>query len=307
MFDFTQGTTSPNPFWAFVSGLLSKPTAELIACQSPKPVLLALGQMQPIQWTPYILPEQVFRIGNLWLLAVPGEFTTMAGRRLRALVQQVLQQKGQWFDNSHVVIAGLSNSYSHYITTFEEFQAQRYEAASTLYGPHTLAAHMQNFDSVVSAMADGVPVPTGPLPIDMRNHTFSYMPGVVEDSVPAGESFGSVAKDVAPAYKQGSMASVGFWGASPRNDLQTESSFLFVERLQADGSWTVVATDGDWETRFRWQRVGLDQSLCTCEWDVTAQAAPGQYRFRHQGVWKAVTGTLTPYTGVSATFQVMAA
>lgn len=62
--------------------------------------------------------------------------------------------------DTHVVIAGLANSYSHYITTYEEYQVrqpqtmiehlpgvslaltvvrclqgQRYEAASTLYGP----------------------------------------------------------------------------------------------------------------------------------------------------------------------------
>ena len=68
-FNFTQGTTSGNPFWNFVSGLLAKPTPEQIACQAPKPILLAVGDIHPIEWVPYILPEQVFRIGNLWILA----------------------------------------------------------------------------------------------------------------------------------------------------------------------------------------------------------------------------------------------
>ena len=43
------------------------------------------------------------------------------------------------------VLAGLSNVYTHYIATFEEYQHQRYEAASTLYGPHTLRAYQQQF------------------------------------------------------------------------------------------------------------------------------------------------------------------
>lgn len=44
----------------------------------------------------------------------------MSGRRLRTTVRETLLQNG--FDNSTtVVIAGLSNAYSHYITTFEEF------------------------------------------------------------------------------------------------------------------------------------------------------------------------------------------
>ena len=305
-FDFTQGTTSPNPFWAFVSGLLAVPTPEEVACQAPKPILLSVGQIgAPLEWVPYILPEQVFRIGNLWILGVPGEFTTMSGRRLRAMVQQVLQAKGQWFDNSHVVIAGLSNSYSHYITTFEEFQQQRYEGASTLYGPHTLAAHMQNMAGLVESLVDNTTLPTGPLPIDMRNHTFSFMPGVVVDGVPAGESFGSIQTDVAPSYARGSMASVTFWCANPRSTLQTQSSFLFVEQ-QVQGAWVVVAVDGNYETRFRWVRVGTDQSQCTVEWDITSLAQAGTYRIRHEGVSKSLLGTLTPYTGISSTFTVTA-
>ena len=44
-----------------------------------------------------------------------------------------------------VVIAGLSNVYTHYITTFEEYQMQKYEAASTIFGPHTLNAYLDQY------------------------------------------------------------------------------------------------------------------------------------------------------------------
>jgi hypothetical protein len=42
-----------------------------------------------------------------------------------------------------VVLSGLSGTYSSYITTWEEYRVQRYEGASTLYGPHTLDAYIQ--------------------------------------------------------------------------------------------------------------------------------------------------------------------
>jgi neutral ceramidase len=42
-----------------------------------------------------------------------------------------------------VAVAGLTNTYSSYITTVEEYAVQRYEGASTAYGPHTLAAYTQ--------------------------------------------------------------------------------------------------------------------------------------------------------------------
>ena len=36
-----------------------------------------------------------------------------------------------------VVVAGLTNLYTQYIATPEEYRAQRYEAASTIYGDAT--------------------------------------------------------------------------------------------------------------------------------------------------------------------------
>lgn len=53
------------------------------------------------------------------------------------------QVKGVWGKDVHVVIAGLTNTYSSYITTFEEYGVQRYEGASTIFGPHTLDAYIQ--------------------------------------------------------------------------------------------------------------------------------------------------------------------
>ena len=63
------------------------------------------------------------------------EFTTMAGRRLRDAVKTVLINAGhgEFDDNVHVVIAGLTNSYSQYVTTSEEYQIQRYEVHLKLY------------------------------------------------------------------------------------------------------------------------------------------------------------------------------
>lgn len=58
----------------------------------------------------------------------------------------------RWGEGIHVVIAGLSNAYSGYITTWEEYQAQRFEAAATAFGPLTLDAYIQ-VDTVVQTLA----------------------------------------------------------------------------------------------------------------------------------------------------------
>lgn len=62
----------------------------------------------------------------------------MAGRRLRTAMHAAFQST--LGDDVEVVISGLSNGYASYITTEEEYQIQRYEGASTLFGQHTLAA-----------------------------------------------------------------------------------------------------------------------------------------------------------------------
>ncbi|KAI6671029.1 hypothetical protein NL676_005914 [Syzygium grande] len=164
-FDFKQGDDQGNPFWRLVRNLLKTPNQTQVDCQHPKPILLDTGEMkQPYDWAPSILPIQMFRIGQLVILSVPGEFTTMAGRRLREAVRTVLTSKGKGQGDVHVVIAGLTNTYSQYVTTFEEYQIQRYEGASTLYGPHTLSAYIQEFKKIASAMLSGEPVQSGPQP-----------------------------------------------------------------------------------------------------------------------------------------------
>jgi neutral ceramidase len=68
----------------------------------------------------------------------------MAGRRTRAAVKARLVQRGVLSDTEGVVvIAGLSNDYQDYTTTFEEYQQQRYEGGSTIYGPRQLDGYAE--------------------------------------------------------------------------------------------------------------------------------------------------------------------
>ncbi|KAF3773215.1 Neutral ceramidase [Nymphaea thermarum] len=137
-FDFKQGDDQGNPFWKLVRDVLKTPSKEQISCQHPKPILLDTGEMtQPYAWAPSILPIQILRIGQLVILSVPGEFTTMAGRRLRNAVKAVLINagNGEFDENTHVVLAGLTNTYSQYVTTFEEYQIQRYEVKFVFVAP----------------------------------------------------------------------------------------------------------------------------------------------------------------------------
>lgn len=70
----------------------------------------------PFDWQPRVVSTQVAQIGELFLACVPGEFTTMAGRRVRKAVEGVAGP------DSTAILLGLCNTYSDYITTFEEYK-----------------------------------------------------------------------------------------------------------------------------------------------------------------------------------------
>ena len=64
---------------------------------------------------------------------------------MREAISNKVAEVTQGSEEIKVLLAGLSNVYTHYITTYEEYQRQRYEAASTIFGPHTLRAYMQQY------------------------------------------------------------------------------------------------------------------------------------------------------------------
>ncbi|XP_010528689.1 PREDICTED: neutral ceramidase [Tarenaya hassleriana] len=315
-FDFRQGDDKGNAFWKLVRNVLRTPGPEQVECQKPKPILLDTGEMKiPYDWAPSILPVQILRIGQFVILSVPGEFTTMAGRRLREAVRSVLASSAskEFGNNVHIVIAGLTNTYSQYVTTFEEYEVQRYEGASTLYGPHTLSAYIQEFKKLATALVNGQTIESGPQPPDLLSKQISLLAPVVVDVTPLGVSFGDVKSDVAPnsrfARGGGAQVNVTFWSACPRNDLMTEGSFALVERLidGGGGRWLPVYDDDDLCLKFKWSRPTRlsPESYGRIEWRIPDSASAGVYRIRHFGASKSLLGSITTFSGTSSAFAVV--
>jgi neutral ceramidase len=177
----------------------------------------------------------------------------MAGRRLRKAVKAILdpmvQKEG--FKEAVVTISGLCNTYSSYVTTFEEYQAQRYEAASTIFGPHTLSGYIQEFTRLAKDFVTGTkPSATGPAPPDLTDSQIQLMPEARFDMLPYNSTvkFGDVVegKDVLPSYRlgQNQIAQATFYGANPRNNFKTQSTYMTVEK-KGNIKFDVVARDGE--------------------------------------------------------------
>eukprot|EP00091_Calanus_sinicus_P009610 TRINITY_DN2241_c0_g1_i5.p1 TRINITY_DN2241_c0_g1~~TRINITY_DN2241_c0_g1_i5.p1 ORF type:complete len:304 (-),score=88.32 TRINITY_DN2241_c0_g1_i5:128-1039(-) len=255
----------------------------------------------PSPGTPLVWTHRYSELATFAMVAVPGEFTTMAGRRLRESVARAAAEEGE---EMNVVIAGLSNTYTHYITTHEEYQKQRYEAASTIYGPHTLSAYLQQYEVLVQAMLKGEDLPKGPPPPNLSDQEISFVPGVVMDNHPAGSQFGDCVQqplDAAP----GQRVTASFVSGHLRNNLMLEDTFMTVERFEND-DWVVVAGDSDWETLLEWHRTNviLGESEVTLSWDIPSDAVEGVYRFGHKGYYHTIIRGNFFYEGWSNEFTV---
>ncbi|KOX71112.1 Neutral ceramidase [Melipona quadrifasciata] len=304
-FSFEQGTTSANPMWNTVRNLLATPTTEDVTCHGAKPILLATGRMYlPYEWQPKIVATQVALIGNVVIAGVPAEFTTMSGRRLREAIKTVMNDASD--DETSVIVAGLCNTYSDYVTTPEEYQIQRYEGASTIYGPHTLTLYLKEYQELVTATILRKNVDPGPTPPDLRKkNLLTFVTPVLFDTPKWGRNFGDCIKQPQKFATPGDIVSAVFISGHPRNNLMTESSYLTIERLTDDEIWVPVANDASWETKFEWQRMSmvLGSSQVIITWQVPENIKPGEYRIRHNGYYRYILGGIFPYYGVSNHFQ----
>lgn len=325
-FDFTQngtGSSQSNPLWYMIRGILHPPSEEQEACQHPKTILLDVGSVdKPYPWTPNIVDIQTFRVGQLFIVVSSGEATSMAGRRWKNLVSQAATET-LGVSNPLVALGAPANTYAHYISTEEEYGIQRYEGASTLHGPHTLAAHINLTLTYLpylvesSNAANLPPFPTGPNPPINVNNSLSFITPVIRDASPFRKSFGDVlsSPDGSVTYHPGDIVSTKFVGANPRNNLRLESTFAAIERQTGPDSWEVIRDDFDWTLTYRWKRTStvLGTSEVTLEWYIDddyyntgnlKKLENGTYRMRYYGDAKHLNGAIEPFEGIGGNFEV---
>ncbi|KZT65421.1 Neutral/alkaline nonlysosomal ceramidase [Daedalea quercina L-15889] len=312
-FDFIQGdnSTSHNPFWEFVKGAVTpRPPPEQVSCHYPKPILLDTGYAEkPYAWSPSTVDVQMLRVGNLVMLIIPGEMTTMAGRRMREAIRAELIASGIIGEDAYVVIAGPANTYAHYVTTQEEYAVQRYEGASTIFGPYTLDAYIHEYGKLVQHLApDAAEKPSSdPAPIDLTSEVISLQLPVIQDTPPLGKNFGDVLVDVEvdSPYHAGDTVVAQFVGANPRNNLRLEQTFMTVDR-SLDEEWVPVRSDSHPSTAYRWERTNVPFGISTVNvtWEIESNTPAGTYRFTYYGDAKNVVGPITPFIGRSSNFTI---
>lgn len=279
-FLFREGMTEQRFYLDFLIGFLTGApdwTQEVKTCQEPKAILFETGSSTPpIQ--SQIRSVGIARIGQLVILAMPAEITTMSARRLKASVKAAL---GPWA--THIVIAGYTNGYAGYVTTPEEYRIQQYEGGHTLHGPWTLPAYQQIATQLARALENGASLQSYVAYDDWRglSRNTPLLESADDDEIPA------IVSDALPlprtTYTAGDLVTVEFWSDNPTVNHGEVSNFLSIER-QVEGSWVPIATDADWETQISWRDNGRAAGLIAqVLWQTPKDIAVGTYRLKHLG------------------------
>lgn len=289
-----------NPFLTAIGGLVFWPTHSLRACHGVKEVVIPVGEMKPYPWTPEVLPIQILKIGSMVLAGLPAEPTMMSGWRIRRQIAQTLGM-----DTRRVIVVGYSNAYTQYVTTPEEYSLQDYEGGSTLFGPATLPAYMQEFDRLAQDLASGRPTVSTLSPRDLNCCQLNFQTGVVFDTPGLGRSFGQAVQQPDAQYQAGQTVRVQFQTGHPKNNLRRNGTFVEVQRDTPQG-WVTVADDSDWATRYHWRRTFGAESVAEITWAIPPGTPVGSYRIVHHGDARSLLGKVTPFRGTSRSFQVVA-
>lgn len=312
--------------WPIISSVTN--TTQFDVCHKEKAALLPVGDVSGfyfvnpnVPFVPVVIPFQIFKIGDTAVLGTPFEMTTMTGRRLRESVEPTLANAGV----TRTVLGGMVNSYGQYLTTREEYSAQHFEGAFTIYGPWAQAAVAQQLDRLAGDIAAGNLTVAGPNPPDLSAgqviQTWISSNGVVSD----GGNFGAVLSNANASYSRTrATVEVDFRASHPRTVLAKKidgtlssfynpDTFTFMEVQKKVGSnWQTVANDGDPYTAYDWIREGddpnnslSDRSTAHMKWIVRNQPA-GTYRIKYNGLsrqWFFWWPRFNKFTGYSREFQ----
>ena len=291
----------PNRWFDWPSKIAYRLSARLRDSQAPKGILLPGGLLNKL--VPVVaqrVPVQLLRLGPLYLIGIPGEVTITAGLRLRRTVAAIVGAQ-----LADVLVAGYSNGYIHYVTTPEEYDAQQYEGASTLFGRWELPALQQTAAALARALCDGHPVASGRPTVDQsaRHRRAAARRREGADVTAAGVSFGDLVVEPRSAYRPGQRVLVVFAGAHPNHDLHRGGTYFRIERAEGE-AWRTVQDDGDWATRLHWARPAPGRSEISITWDIGPGTDAGRYRISYAGTARGTAGAVHAFTGTSPAFEV---
>jgi neutral ceramidase len=219
-------------------------------------------------------------------VSVPGEMTVEMGRRVRAATLAAAGSSGI----KATIVSGLANEYTSYYTTPEEFDAQHYEGAATIYGRASSVAIQESLAGLVSTLAEGKPAPTA--------YDFDPTNGAspAADPFSSGATSGTIVAQPAATAARLAHPELVWTGGVRGFDRPLDSAFVTIQRRETirvkpkKKGRRRSAPVFTGRVRHRWVTADSDLGLnivwrvdangrYTARWEVPLSAPVGSYRF----------------------------
>lgn len=275
--------------------------------------------------TPRVLPIQAIELGDLAIVTLPFEPSTISADRVQKTYLSVRSP-----EIKKVIVAGYTNAYSGYLTTPEEYRVQLYEGASNHFGPHSLEA----VQAMTKTLAENIENKNGPPGLSLQKDydQIAEFPG---NEVPKGtmrslynvdfydkaECFLTSESEVEfsndDAISPGEELEISFWAGNPNSvlaslDYSKLPISVVLEHMSADSQWEKVMDESDPRSLLKWQRSfkhtkGIFFSRC---WDIEAKfktqksISSGTYRVIWSGNAVLKNGKTLSYTGSSKEIKI---
>lgn len=233
----------------------------------------------------------VYLIGDVALVAVGSELTTMMGERARRLIEEGIEKKreeegiqDELDPPSRILVVGFANGHVSYITTPEEYDAQHYEGAANYWGQATGDLILTRLADLVAELPDS---------IEPKRRSRLYWPGGREEFEPSeiGEApyftddgLEAIVQDLATRLPRRDFPSFCWPDAIP--DLAEKSPCcravpdVYVHRLDPDDRRTPVADNAGLDLVTVMTDVGRDHSEWCAIWMTPDDSDdPSEYVF----------------------------
>lgn len=221
---------------------------------------------------PQVLPVHLLRLGDRAVVGLPFETTVEAGRRVgEAVVASALPVQAAF-------VSSLVDDHCDYLTTPEEYTAQYYEGASTLFGPQQQTWVAGQARRVADDLAAGA----APVPVSRR---FDF--GVRRYlAAPTGASVARVPREV--RFTEATTTEDAFWEMTwsdvAPGDLQWHHPLVRVEVETASG-WALATYDGrpvddqGWRLGVTYRGRRRGEHRYAARWYAPALGRPVRHRF----------------------------
>lgn len=210
---------------------------------------------------PHVLPLQLIELGELTVVGLPFETTVEAGRRIASAV------------GPEAFVSSLANDHCDYLTTAEEYSAQYYEGASTVFGPR-----QQDFvASAVGRLHEDLG--DHPRLADLHERAFDFTVGH-HLARPTGSDVQRTMGRV--RFVEATRTEDAYWQQAwtdvPPGDLRWHEPMVQVE-AEGAGGWTVVADDQGWYLGIEYLGAAARQHRYVSRWYRPPLGRPGRHRF----------------------------